>query len=131
MTSKLMTPSALAGHLSCAHFTQLERQRRAGTLHIEFPADPRLEALQQRGFRHEADYVERLRAEGRRIHDLTETRDPAATIAAMRAGYDAIIQAPIASEIFFGIADVLLRCETPSAFGSHSYEPVDTKLSRK
>ena len=131
MASKPLTPSALAGHLSCAHLTQLERQRRAGTLQIEFPADPRLEGLQQRGFRHEAEYVERLRAEGRRIHDLTETRDPAATIAAMRAGHDVIVQAPLANDVFFGIADVLLKCESPSALGSYSYEPVDTKLSRE
>src|SRR5688572_17711936 len=49
----------------------------------------------------------------------------------MRAGHGAIVQAPLAGEGFFGIADVLLRCEMPSALGAWSYEPVDTKLSRE
>jgi uncharacterized protein len=131
MTAKPLTPSALASHLSCGHYTQLERQRRAGTLKIEFPADPRLETLQQRGFLHEAEYVEQLRAAGRSIKDLTKSRDPADTIAAMREGHGAIVQAPIANDLFFGIADVLLRCEEPSALGGYSYEPVDTKLTRE
>lgn len=47
----------------------------------------------------------------------------------MRAGADAIVQAPLGSPTFFGIADVLLRTDTPSALGAHSYEPVDTKLA--
>ena len=131
MPAKLLTPSALASHLSCGHYTQLERQRRAGTLKIEFPADPRLEALQKRGYLHEAEYVKRLGDEGRSIKDLKDSKNPADTITAMREGYGAIVQAPMANDLFFGIADVLLRCETPSALGPYSYEPVDTKLTRE
>jgi predicted RecB family nuclease len=131
MDSKPHSPSALASHLSCAHFTQLERKRHAGTLEIEFRTDPRVEALQVRGQEHEDRYVERLKADGRTVRDLRETRDPAATIAAMREGIDAIVQAPLQNDRFFGIADVLLRCKKPSALGAYSYEPVDTKLSRE
>src|SRR5688500_3083377 len=125
------SPTALAAHLSCPHLTQLERQRHAGTLVVEFRADPRVEALQVRGRQHEAAYIQRLAAQGRSVHDLTDQRDPAATLAGMRAGHGAIVQAPLAGGGFFGIADVLLRRETPSALGAWSYAPVDTKLSRE
>ena len=131
MPTDTFSPTALAAHLSCPHLTQLERQRRAGTLVITFPKDPRVEALQERGRQHEAAYIARLRADGRTVHDLTDSRDPARTIAAMRAGYGAIVQAPLGNDVFFGIADVLLRCEVPSGLGGYSYEPVDTKLSRE
>ncbi len=124
-------PTALAAHPSCPHLAQLERLRRAGALSVAFMPDPRLEALQLRGQQHEAAYVERLKASGRGIHDLTGTREPEATIAAMKAGHGAIVQAPLASGEFFGIADVLLRCERASALGAWSYEPVDTKLARE
>src|SRR5215216_3450380 len=106
MEKTLQSPTALATHLSCGHFTQLERQRRAGTLSIEFHKDPRLEGLQVRGLRHEAEYVERLRQSGRSINDLTESRNPDDTLTAMREGHGAIIQAPLANAAFFGIADV-------------------------
>lgn len=137
MTSKdaresRLSPTDLAAHLACPHLTQLERQRREGTLTITFLPDPRLEALQERGRQHEEAYLAKLRAAGRTIRDLRETRDPSATIAAMREGCDAIVQAPLASGAFYGIADVLVRCETPSKnLGAYSYEPVDTKLARE
>jgi predicted RecB family nuclease len=125
------SPTALAAHLSCAHVTQLERQRRAGTLHVEFRADPRLKGLQERGLQHELAYVGSLKERGRTIHDLTGQRDPAVTAAAMRAGHGVIVQAPLGGGGFFGIADVLLRVEAPSHLGAWSYEPVDTKLARE
>ena len=126
-----LTPTDLAAHIACPHLTQFERQRRAGTLTVTFLPDPRLEALQERGRQHEEAYLAKLRAAGRTIRDLLETRDPAATIASMREGWDAIVQAPLANEAFYGIADVLLRRETPSRLGAYSYEPVDTKLTRE
>ncbi|MBL8726152.1 MAG: TM0106 family RecB-like putative nuclease, partial [Planctomycetes bacterium] len=57
------------------------------------------------------------------------SRDPDATLAAMHKGADAIVQAPLRNHTFFGIADVLLRVDPPSALGNHTYEPVDTKLA--
>ena len=124
-----LTPTALAGHLACPHLTQLERRRRGGE-RIPIHVDPRLEALQQRGRAHEDSYVVRLRAEGRSVADLRGARDVAATRTAMQAGFGAILQAPLDDGVFFGIADVLLRAETPSALGAWSYQPVDTKLAR-
>ncbi|HEX5767195.1 MAG TPA: hypothetical protein VFX94_03090, partial [Burkholderiales bacterium] len=121
---RLFTPTQLSAHLACAHYTQLERKRRAGELDVEFTPDPRLEALWTRGAEHERAYVERLRQAGSSIVDLRERRDPQATLAAMREGAQVIVQAPLGNEHFFGIADVLLRV-------GKSYEPVDTKLARE
>jgi len=104
-----LTPTQLAGHLACPHLTQLERRKREGTLTIDFTPDPRLEALRARGLQHEETYVEALRCAGRSICDLRGQRDPMATSEAMAAGFDAIVQAPLGNDVFFGIADVLLR----------------------
>lgn len=124
-----LSPTDVAHHLACQHRTQLERQRREKTLKVDFAPDARLDAMRIRGAEHERAYIESLRATHPHTTDLRDTKDPAATLAAMRAGADAIIQAPLGSPTFFGIADVLLRTDTPSALGAHSYEPVDTKLA--
>src|SRR5436190_3276577 len=126
---RTLTPTDVAHHLACQHRTQLERERRAGTLKVDFAPDARLEAMRIHGAHHEQQYIESLHATGKRVVDLRHTKDPAATLAAMRMGADAIVQAPLGSPTFFGIADVLLRTATPSALGAHSYEPVDPKLA--
>ena len=118
-----LSPTQLSTHLACAHYTQLERKRRAGELAVEFMPDPRLEAMRSRGEQHERAYIERL-GRTRSIIDLRGGRDPQATLAAMRDGAQVIVQAPLGNEYFFGIADVLLRV-------GESYEPVDTKLARE
>jgi predicted RecB family nuclease len=126
-----LSPTQIAVHLACVHFTQLERRRRAGELSVEFVPDPRLEAMRERGRRHEQSFIERLRSSGARIVDLRDTSDPDATLRAMRDGFDAIVQAPLASTEFRGVADVLMRVGAPSALGDYSYEPLDTKLARE
>ncbi len=128
---RLLTPTQLSTHLACAHYTQLERKRRAGELRVEFTPDPRLEAMRERGAQHERAYIERLRQAGLTITDLQGNKDPQATLAAMAEGAKVIVQAPLGNDAFFGIADVLLRVEVPSALGAWSYEPVDTKLARE
>src|SRR3954468_3823326 len=91
----LLTPTQLSTHLACAHYTQLERKRRAGELEVEFMPDPRLEAMRERGAEHERAYIERLRQAVSKIVDLRESRDPRSTLAAMRAGAQIIVQAPL------------------------------------
>jgi predicted RecB family nuclease len=129
MEVRSLTPTQLSTHLACAHYTQLERKRRAGELVVEFMPDTGLEAMRRRGEEHERAYIERLGHEN--VSDLRESRDPGATLAAMRKGVQAIVQAPLGNDTFFGIADVLLRVEVPSSLGAWSYEPVDTKLARE
>jgi predicted RecB family nuclease len=125
------TPTALASHPSCPHLTQLDRLVKSGALKLEFRTDPRVEALQMRGDQHEAAYIALLESQGRKVDTLKGSKNPADTLAAMKAGHDAIVQAPLGNDEFFGIADVLLRCDKPSALGAWSYEAVDTKLARE
>jgi predicted RecB family nuclease len=93
--------------------------------------DPRLEALQQRGEQHERGYIERLRETRPSIVDLRKSRDPKDALSAMRDGAHVIVQAPLGNDDFSGVADILLRVEMPSALGTWSYEPMDTKLARE
>jgi predicted RecB family nuclease len=124
-----LSPTDVANHLACTHRTQLERKRRAGELDVAFTPDARLAAMRERGRLHEQAYVDQLGARGLRIVDLTSSRDAGAALAAMRAGADVIVQAPLGSQHFRGVADVLVRTDAPSSLGPWSYEPVDTKLA--
>ncbi len=87
--------------------------------------------MRERGAEHERAYIERLRHAGSSTVDLRQSKDPRATLAAMREGAQVIVQAPLGNDDFAGIADVLLRVELPSTLGAYSYEPVDTKLARE
>ncbi|MCU0866585.1 MAG: TM0106 family RecB-like putative nuclease [Planctomycetes bacterium] len=126
---RTLSPTDVAHHLACQHRTQLQRRRHEGTLPGTFTPDARLEAMIERGLAHERAYLEQLQRAGLRLVDLNGPRDPARTRAAMQAGADVLVQAPLGNDTFAGVADVLRRCDRPSALGNYSYEPVDTKLA--
>lgn len=94
-----------------------------------------MEALWERGFRHEREFVQSLADQGLWIVaiDGVDVDDLAVerTIAAMRDGADVIVQAALRSGDWIGRADVLRRVATASQLGGWSYEPYDTKLSRE
>src|SRR5213593_2951583 len=125
----ILTPTDIANHLACRHLTQLDRARLAGE-RIELRQDPRIDALRHRGGTHEEGFVDSLAADGLSITDLRNHDDPVATLDAMTAGADVIVQAPLHGDGLSGRADVLLRIAVPSRLGAHSYEPADTKLAR-
>ena len=136
----VVSASDLVGFLACDHLATLELGRIAGLWDKPFREDPELELMQERGYAHEAAYLERLRADGRSIHEIQtgDLRTPdqlraaeAETLAAMRAGRDVIYQATFFDGHWRGHADFLLRVETPSDLGSWSYEIADTKLTRR
>ncbi|WP_292580654.1 TM0106 family RecB-like putative nuclease, partial [Mesorhizobium sp.] len=130
-----MSASDLVGYLNCGHLAELDLQVADGALEKTKIWDPLLEILQLRGAAHEAAYVDHLRTsafevaviEGKGIDDGSV----AATIEAMRAGVQIIVQAALRSPPFTGRADILRRVETPSDLGAWSYEVVDTKLARE
>jgi uncharacterized protein len=96
--------------------------------------DPALVLLQERGLEHERRYVETLRDQGLEAVDLSAGSGHDAVVRAsdaMRAGVDVIIQPALRDGRWFGRPDVLRRVETTSAFGSWSYEVVDTKLAKE
>jgi predicted RecB family nuclease len=123
----------LANHLACRHLTQLDRAEAEG--HLATPRWRRagLDALRERGIEHERAYLDHLAAQGlslARVED-GESVGVSRTLEAMRAGADAIVQAPLASGRWSGRADVLLKVPRPSALGPWSYEALDTKLARE
>ncbi|TCP96368.1 uncharacterized protein C8J46_10963 [Sphingomonas sp. PP-F2F-A104-K0414] len=124
----------LTGHLSCAHLTTLELRVTDGTLKRPKPWDPSLEALWERGFRHERGYLDHLASSGLDAVVVpgvdVDDAAVAATLNAMADGVPIIVQAALRSGRWIGRADVLHRVEVPSALGPWSYEVHDTKLSR-
>jgi uncharacterized protein len=131
----------LVGFLACEHLTGLEVARLAGLVERPFRDDPELKIIQQRGFQHEARYLEQLQESGRSISKIEldgsiadrgeQLRDAAAeTERALRAGADVVYQATFFDGRWRGHADFLLRVERPSRLGAWSYEVADTKLAR-
>ena len=94
---------------------------------------PRLVA--EKGDLHEAEYLARLRAEGREVvevglEDGDFERAAAVTEQAMRDGAEVIYQAVFSRGGWRGLADFVIRVDEPSELGAWSYEAWDTKLAR-
>lgn len=129
-----LSASDLVGILNCRHLTVLDRMVAMGELAKPFVWDPSLEVLRERGYRHEAAYLDHLRSQGIdlvTVPDGDVSRSSACeTLAAMRRGVPVIVQGVLRNGQWAGRTDVLLRVEQPSELGSWSYEVVDTKLAR-
>lgn len=125
----------LAGYIACDHLVALELQVANGQVSRPKPWDPSLEALWERGFRHEQEFIDSLAGEGLDMATIegVDIDDAAvdATLAAMADGVDVIVQAALRLGDWVGRADVLHRVEVESALGPWSYEVYDTKLSRE
>ena len=122
----------LTNFIGCRHLTVLERLAAHKLAKRPFFDDPMLEILRERGLAHEQEYVRRLARSGKTIVEITRSSSKAfdETLAAMREGADVVVQARLEHESWAGWADVLLRVEGESRFGSWRYEPVETKLAR-
>jgi predicted RecB family nuclease len=130
-----LTATDLSNFLGCRHRTALDMEVAAGTRRRAYFIDPILDVIRQRGLDHEKSYVERLRENGRRIVDLSHLRahdeSLSATLDAMRAGADVIVQGALGAPPWFGRPDLLERVPRASTLGDWSYEISDTKLSRE
>lgn len=130
-----LSASDLIGYLNCRHLTGLDLAVARGELAKPAGWNPELELLRERGERHEAAYIEHLRATGHEIVVIPgrDLEEPArrATVKAMRDGAEIIVQAALSDGVWGGRADILKRVETPSVLGEWSYEVIDTKLARE
>ncbi len=130
----LFSASDLVNFLECDHLTSLD------LIDLETPLpraqdDEQAKLIQDKGFAHEAAFLEHLLQQAGRVVDLSGLKGSldeavAATVQAMREGADVIFQATLRDGQFIGYADFLRRVLSPSAFGDYSYEVVDTKLAR-
>jgi len=96
--------------------------------------DASLELIQNKGFAHEAGFLDSLKAKKLRVAEIPGDGRPenlvAQTMQAMREGHDVVFQAALRAGPFYGRADFLRRVDSPSQLGAWRYEPADTKLAR-
>jgi len=125
------SPSDLTGYLACPHLTQLERRVALGALPGPETENPDAELVKRKGEEHERAYLDRLRAEGRTVQEITLgpeldwERAARETEEAIRAQTDVVYQGVLLDpDGWRGIADFLERQD------DGSYEAVDTKLAR-
>jgi predicted RecB family nuclease len=131
-----VSASDLSNHLACRHLTSLDLLAAQGKIERIHRTDPSLDVLIERGFRHEAAYLDHLRAKGLNVlGDDENLRDERTRVQrtndAMRAGFDAIAQADLQDGRWRGRADVLLKIPGEKPNGRRAYEVVDTKLARE
>lgn len=120
-----LTASDLSGFLSCIHLTALDLAVAQGKREAPSWVDPVVSVLRERGLEHERAYVEKLRAQGLTITDLSgATGDDAVTRSeeAIQTGVEVILQPALRNGRWFGRPDVLRRNGTSSALGPWSYE---------
>jgi predicted RecB family nuclease len=129
----LYSAGDVVAFLECEHATTLS------LINLDTPLkraedDASLELIQNRGFAHEAGFLELLKAKKLHVAEIPgDGRQEdlvAQTMQAMREGHDVIFQAALRAGPFYGRADFLRRVEEPSDLGSWRYEPADTKLAR-
>ena len=96
-----LSATDLANHLSCRHLTTLNLRLAKGEIAEPSWENPHTRVLQQRGLEHEKAYIQSLRSRGLAVVDLSdEPKETAtqATLAAIRNGAQAIVQATLASD---------------------------------
>ena len=129
----LLSASDLVGHLNCHYLTGRDYAVVTGNLKPPKEDDAFLDALRQRGDRHEKRYVEFLKQNGRIVStvegDRINEQTVSETIRLMKAGADIIFQAAFIHGSFAGRPDILRKIDAPSAVGDWSYEVIDTKLA--
>ena len=133
----LLSPSKVAGWLSCAHSLTLERRFSEGDAALDRDHPGEFAALiQDKGLVHEASCLEQFRAEGRTVFSVPAQNRGEAFVDwierignPLLEGYDVIFQMPLIAGGIRGIADFLVRVEHPES-GFASYEPWDAKLAR-
>ena len=130
-----LSASDLVNHLACRRLTGLNMEVADGVRTAPGFWDPGLQLLRERGLAHERSYVQHLRDSGLQVTvvDGVGIDDQAlhATLEAMRAGSEIIVQGALAEGSWSGRPDILRRVEVPSGLVGWSYEVIDTKLARE
>jgi predicted RecB family nuclease len=127
--------SDLAGHLKCRHLTALDLAVARGNSDKLKVWDPLLQALFDRGYEYERQFVDHLKASGLDVVEIAgkgvSQSSADETLAAMKVGASVIVQGAFLSKDWGGRTDVLRRVERAGTLAPWSYEVIDTKLSRR
>ena len=125
----------LVNHLACRRLTELNHEVAVGLRSAPEYWDPTLDLLWERGLAHEQAYIQHLMDAGAQVTRVEgsglEAATVAATMKAMKAGEEVIVQGALVQGHWGGRMDILRRVEAPSSLGSWSYEVIDTKLARE
>ena len=125
----ILSATDVSNSLACRQLTGLDMAAVQGTRKRPFRPDPLADILRERGLAHEKAYVDWLKGQGRSVLDLRDAADPlVATLEAMRAGQDVIVQGSLRDGRWAGVPDVLLKSERRGTW-AWSYEAVD-KIGR-
>lgn len=131
----IFSASDLVNFMECEHLSILDRWSLDESLQrVKDSEEAKL--VQTRGFEHEHAYLQKaqkLAASYIDIKTVGESQEAQveATIAAKNQGVDLIYQATFLQAPMIGFADFLRKVDKPSKLGDHSYEIIDTKLSKK
>ncbi|MBI5429479.1 MAG: TM0106 family RecB-like putative nuclease [Nitrosomonadales bacterium] len=130
----LYSASDIVNYIECEHLTTLD------LIDLETPLQKtndseQAQLIQAKGYAHEADFLEQLKARHSSLIDISEVggtlkQKVAATLQAMHDGYEIIFQATLQDDCLIGHADFLRKVLHPSKLGDWSYEVLDTKLAR-
>lgn len=134
----VLSPTDLTKHLACGHITTLDLQAARGEREKPAQQDEALELIFKLGLEHEARYLQQLKDAGNTVVERPTVFGHAQrqeaerrTVEALRSGVDVVYQATLYDGRWGGQADFLLKVDTPSKLGPHSYEIADTKLARR
>jgi predicted RecB family nuclease len=131
----MFSATDVASFLACQHIATLDSAESRKEVTKPFFVDPAVEVLRKLGLEHEGRYLRQLAEKDGLTVVQIGINGPWAdavseTVQAMRRGADAIYQATFLDGLWGGRSDFLVRVSKPSAFGSWSYEAVETKLAR-
>ena len=129
----LYSASDLADFLLCKHLISLKRIDLDTPL-VKDESGDQSRLLQDKGFQHEANFLNSLRDQGLVVAEIdvkgkSRTQKIQESLGAMQQGADVIYQATLLQTPFLGIPDFLYKVEVPSVFGNWSYEVADIKLA--
>lgn len=137
MVERLITPSKITAWLECAHFLSLRNQVDDGLFSVATRSMGTLaDLLVEKGATHERSCLQDLENERRSVYqvpgrnlDETFVQWVARVGNPMDKDYDVIYQMPMVHQGIRGIADFLVRVDSPES-GYAAFEPIDAKLTR-
>lgn len=135
----ILAPTDLSMFMSCRHGSNRDLQAAISGAKRPVRYGPVLDALKERGRKHEKSYLAHLKGKKLSIAEVNipERADTPhltcgeKTLTTMREGVDIIYQPTLMDDVWYGRADFLRKVDRPSDLGNWSYEVVDTKLAHE
>ena len=124
----VLAPTDFSKHLGCKHLTVQNLTALKTGNKPPFISSPVLETLQELGNKHEKDYLEFLRDEGKTIAESKSGNSSQWISEAIKNGTDVIYHPRLTNDRWSGEADFLIKRTDGD---KTTYEAYDTKLARK